>query len=98
MNRAVVTWSIDPRGGRSSSPDATGDLVLFTEPRDAMVRYSWDGGERRSRRTVTVKGFFLPTTVEVTAEAPELRGRHTARVPIKADCITTVRFVFPERP
>jgi hypothetical protein len=60
------------------------------------VRFTWDGGERATRSMLVLKG-QLPRTIRVTADAPTLRGSATAWVPVKAGCITTVRFGFSRR-
>jgi hypothetical protein len=89
-----ITYSVDPRADRPSSPLTTGDVVLFAQPGNVRVRYRWDGGIRNTAGTMILKG-LLPQHLEVHAEAPEIRGRASGWIPVKSGCITTVRFVFP---
>jgi hypothetical protein len=88
----AVSYSVNPRDN-SGAPWPTGDVVLFADPAGTPVRFQWEGGSRRTRSTTVLKG-FLPQRMRVRAQAPELDAAGEAWVPVKANCITTVRFAF----
>jgi hypothetical protein len=95
FNPGTVSHSIDSRPDRSARSSETGDLALFTEPGDVPVHYYWEGGFSLAGDATTIKG-LKPGTVRIMAYAPSIRGRAAVTVPLKANCLTTVRFTFPD--
>jgi hypothetical protein len=92
--RGTVTFVVTPRRSESMSHELTGDLVLFADGRGTAVDYRWDGGAKTTRSTVVLKG-LMPQSMRVAASAQGRGGAGWSWVPVKANCITTVRFTLP---
>lgn len=89
-----VTYSVKRRSASSHGHEITGDLVLFANSNGSPVEYRWEGGSREARGAVVLKG-LLAQPVQVAAAA---RGRGETGwtwVPVRPNCITTVRFNLP---
>jgi len=100
-NVQSVTYSVDPRNSDSIGRPHTGDLILTAEPADATTYFYRAGGSNiRGTTRVVLKDQPLTRNGQklyILAVAPEIGGRAQAFVPVKANAITTVRFVFRDR-
>ncbi len=93
---AEVSYSIDPRSEDATSPKTTGDMILIAEPEDVPVFFNLKGGAQLLDTTQAVVKAVKPQKIMVVAWAPEVRGKSTIFMPVKAGHITTVRMVFPD--
>lgn len=93
---AEVSYSIDPRSEDAISPKSTGDMILIAEPEDVRVFFNLKGGAQLFDTTQAVVKGVKPQKLMVVAWAPEVHGKSTIFMPVKAGHITTVRMVFPD--
>lgn len=94
---ARVTYSIVPRPAGSPSSPNTGDVFLVAQPEETRVFFYPNGGAQLPQTTTANLRERPAGKMSILAYAPALKGRVTARIPVEAGHITTVRFVFPSR-
>jgi hypothetical protein len=93
---AAISYTVYPRSARATSPKGTGDVILLAEPEQARVFFYVRGGSQLPGLTNAYMKACQPQKLHVVVYAPELQGRTQAFVPVQANHITTVRFVFPD--
>jgi len=93
---ADVTYSVDPRSEEATSPKTTGDVILIAEPEDVQVFFNLKGGAQLFDTTQAVIRSVKPQKMHIVAWAPEVHGKSTLFMPVKANHITTIRLAFPD--
>lgn len=93
---ADVTYSVDPRSEEATSPKTTGDVILIAEPEDIQVFFNLKGGAQLFDTTQAVIRSVKPQKMHIVAWAPEVHGKSTVFLPVKANHITTIRLAFPD--
>lgn len=93
---ADVTYSVDPRSEEATSPKTTGDVILIAEPEDVQVFFNLKGGAQLFDTTQAVIRSVKPQKMHIVAWAPEVHGKSTLFLPVKANHITTIRMAFPD--
>ncbi len=91
--RGEVSYSVDPKDQTFSNGEPTGDVVLFADA-GTPVCFRWERQKRVTSQPLVLKG-YLPQMLKVTAEAAtggSGGSRAESWVPVRTNCITTVRF------